>query len=305
MTTDADLAATFTAERARLLNLAYRLLGSWADAEDVVADAWPRWSSSGAQVRNPAAWLTTVVSRLALDLLRSARARRENYVGPWLPEPVLHGLDGHPLPGVTPGQDPALVVELDESVRMAFLVVLHELSPEQRVAFVLHDVLQVPFVTVSEVLGCSLVAARQYASRARARVRAADPPETIAVEPALLLLDQLGAALATGDARGLARLLAPDVVMVSDGGGDVFAARRPMLGAEVSRFLLGLGTRMSTPELTVDQVLVNGQPGVLMRSPQAQTGQPAVGVYSFAVRDGLIVGVHAVLAPAKVDRYAG
>lgn len=290
---------TFVAERPRLLNIAYRLLGSWADAEDVVSDAWPRWAVAESVV-NPAAWLTTVVSRLALDQLRSARARRETYVGAWLPEPVVHELDGRPA---TPSpDDPALVVVLDESVRMAFLVVLEQLSPEQRVAVVLHDALDLPFAEVAEALDCSVQAARQHASRGRRRLAGACPPPTEPGEAASILT-RLGAALAVGDAATVAQLLAPDVVMLSDGAGEVFAARRPLRGAEVQRFLLGLGARMSMPGLTVRPVLVNGEPGALMLAPQARPGQPQVGVYAMSVRDGRIVAVHAILAPAKIGRY--
>lgn len=300
-----DRAQLFAGQRPRLINLAYRLTGSLSDAEDLVADSWLRWDARAAGVRNPEAWLTTVVSRLALDHLRSARMRRESYVGPWLPEPIVTQNDG--LIGTRP-RDPAELVVLDDSVRMAFLVVLEELSPEQRVAFVLHDVLGLPFTQVAEALVCTEPTARQHASRARRRVAdsGASLEEASGDVAAELngLLEQLTRALTVGDVEALTELLAPDIVMLSDGAGEVFAARRPLVGAEVGRFLLGLGSRIGNEGLTVEAVLVNGLPGVLVRWPLAGPGQPAVGVYSFSQRFGRVDTVQAVLAPAKVGRYA-
>lgn len=292
-------AAIFDRERPRLLGLAYRLTGSWADAEDLVSESWFRWSEHAATVREPAAWLTTVISRQAVDLLRSARVRRESYVGPWLPEPLLRGVDGRSLVAT----DPSLVVELDESVRTAMLLVLDELSAEQRVAFVLHDALQMPFAQIAEILRCSTDSARQQASRGRRKVREARLPERSDPAENAALLDRLAGALATGDAATLATLLAPDVVLISDGAGEVFAARRRLVGAEVGNFLLGLGARMATPGLTVEPVLINGDVGALMRAPGAVRGQPSIGTYAFDVDNGVITTVYAVVAPAKLARY--
>ncbi len=294
-------AAIFTGERGRLLNLAYRLTGSWADAEDVVSDAWPKWQVTGpGEIRTPAAWLTTVVSRLALDLLRSARSRREHYVGPWLPEPVLQQLDGSPL-SRRPA-DPASIVEVDESVRLAFLVVLDELAPQQRVAFVLHDVLDVPFSQVAEVLECSVEAARQQASRARRRVREAQPPPVATSEQVEALLQRLAEALAEGDIAALSGLLTEDVNLVSDGAGEVFAARRPLHGTEVAKFLLGIGKQVGSPGFSFVPALVNGEPGVVYRLADAKPGQPAFGAYAVTIRDGRVCDLYIVVAPAKLPR---
>ncbi len=306
MPTDDDEAArVFDEQRGRLLGVAYRLTSSWADAEDVVSTAWLRWREHADTVRNPAAWLTTVVSRIALDELRSARARREQYVGPWLPEPVLQGLDGRPLPSAAEG-DPADVVVMDESVRMALLVVLDTLTPEQRVAVVLHDALDLPFDQVAEAIGCTVEAARQHAVRGRRRLADAAPPPPSPPPEAFAVLDGLTAALRSGDAERVGALLTDDVVFVSDGNGRVTAARRPLHGPEeVTRFLFGLARLgLDDPALTLQPVLVNGVPGMLMRFASLRPQDPKVAVYSFTLREGRICAVHAVLAPDKVGRYA-
>ncbi len=305
MSSQDDVARVFTEHRPRLLGVAYRLTSSWADAEDVVSRTWPRWQEHASEVRNPAAWLTTVVSRLALDELRSARARREHYVGPWLPEPLVHALDSHhPVAGL-PATDPAEAVVLDESVRMAFLVVLDTLSPEQRVAVVLHDVLDMPFDEVAEVIGCPVATARQHASRGRRRLSGAAPPRTASAPEALAVLAELANALQSGDADRVGELLADDVTFVTDSDGRVSAARRPLVGAdEVSRFLLGLARRADDPATTLEPVLVNGAPGYLMRSGSTRPQDPKVGVYAVVLDGGQVSAVHAVLAPDKVGRYA-
>ena len=177
MTTDQET-AVFQDLRPYLHGVAYRLTSSWADAEDVVADAWPRWHAHAADVDDPRAWLTRVVARLAVDHLRSARVRRESYVGPWLPEPIFTPAGQ----AATAAADPLETLVDDESVRLAFLVVLDRLTPEQRVAVVLHDVLGLEFAAVGEVLGCSVEAARQHASRGRRRIDTEDPPPRVATE---------------------------------------------------------------------------------------------------------------------------
>ena len=205
-------ADVFERERPYLLSVAYRLTSSWADAEDAVARAWPRWAAAASDeadpVRVPRAWLTRAVSRQALDHLRSAQVRREQYVGPWLPEPLVTAVPAAGGPGGGPdglaggaAPDPLDVVVRDESVRLAFLVVLDTLTPEQRVAFVLHDVLDLPFREVAAVLGCEEPTARQHASRARRRVADADPEPRVPVGEAAAVVERLAAALATGDAE--------------------------------------------------------------------------------------------------------
>lgn len=297
-----EAAAVFDALRPHLHGVAYRLTSSWADAEDVVADAWPRWSARAAEVEEPRAWLTTVVARLALDHLRSARVRRESYVGPWLPEPLVRR-PGAPSPTGQP--DPLDVLVADESVRLAFLVVLDELTPQQRVALVLHDVLGIGFAEVADVLGCSVEAARQHAVRARRRVEAAAPAPRVPDGEALTVLAELGSALAAGDAGRLADLLAPDVVLTSDGAGEVMAAGRPLLGRElVTRFLVGLVELAARQGSTFgfEVVDVNGDPGFLARFESTRPRDPRAAVYGFAIRDGVVVRIFGVLAPAKLTR---
>src|SRR4051812_8898589 len=201
---DMDLATAFEAERAHLVRVAYGQLGSLAEAEDVVQDAWLRLQRvDPEEIRDLRAWLTTTVSRLALDELRSARARRERYVGPWLPEPLV---------GDT-AADPADRVTLDESVGMALLVVLESLSAAERVAFVLHDVFGHPFDAVADVLGTSPEASRQLASRARRHVEARRPRFPATREQQRNVVAAFATAVAEGDVSGLVGLLDPDAVM--------------------------------------------------------------------------------------------
>jgi RNA polymerase sigma-70 factor (ECF subfamily) len=303
MTTTPDEAArVFEQERGRLLGVAYRLTSSWADAEDVVADVWPRFAAHAAEIRSPAAWLTTVVSRAALDLLRSARVRREQYVGPWLPEPLLHDLDGRPLGSRT--ADPAELAELGDSVRLAFLVVLDRLSPEQRVAVVLHDALGVPFNQVAQVLDVTVEAARQHAVRGRRRLHEAALPPPGPVQEQLRVLGDLQEALVSGDPDRLASLLAPDVVLTADHAGRVTAAGRPLVGSEeVARFLAGLARIAEWDLVSFRWVLVNGQAGLVVHNRSAKPRTAAVAVYALTVHEGVVQAVHAVLAPDKVSRY--
>lgn len=290
-------AAEFDQLRPYLLGVAYRLTSSWADAEDVVADAWPRWAAHAEEVREPRAWLTRTVGRLALDLLTSARVRRESYVGPWLPEPLVARAAGDGS-----ASDPAAVLVADESVRMAFLVVLDELTPEQRVAVVLHDVLGTDFGEVAEVLGTSVGNARQHAVRGRRRLTEADPAPRTASELGWQLLAELSAALASGDTDRLSRLLAPDVVLTGDGGGQVAAARKPIVGAaQVGRFLVGLGARFGD-NVVLEAVWVNGDPGLMFRTTDPRPHDARAGVYAFSWRDGRIERLYGILAPDKLTR---
>lgn len=249
----------FEEQRPALLGLAYRLLGSRTDAEDVVQEAWIRWS--GAQgVDNPAAWLRTVVTRLCLDELRSARARRESYVGPWLPEPV-HTADG--------SLGPLDTAELRDSLSLGFLLVLERLSPAERAVFVLREAFALPYEEVAAAVGRSPAACRQLHSRARSRL-GDDLPQSSATGRRALL-DRLLHAVAGADVPALTALLGEDVVLVSDGGGVVSAARRPVVGADrVARLLLGLAGRMPNDEvMSVEEV--NGQPCVVVRRGDAVT----------------------------------
>ncbi len=252
----------FERERPRLVGLAYRMLGTVADAEDVVQDTWLRWRTLGPdEVDRPEAWLTTVTTRIALDHLRTARRRRESYVGPWLPEPLVEEAG------------PAEVVELAESLRLGFLTVLDQLQPIERAVFLLADVFAVPFADIAVAVGKSEVACRQIASRARKRVRPVDGTgRSPADDPAghrhladeraqRAVVDALMMAVALGDIDTALRYLAPDVVCISDGGADRRAARRPVVGADrVVRFLVNL-TRRHAGRLTARPASVNGDVG--------------------------------------------
>lgn len=227
-------------ERRGLLGLAYRMLGTVTDAEDAVQETYLRWyrldDAERAAVRNPAAWLTRVASRVCLDMLGSARARREAYVGEWLPEPV----PGESAIAASAPVDPLDRVTLDDSISTALLVVLESLTPAERVAFVLHDVFAVPFAEIAEAVGRTPDAARQLASQARRRVQERRPGAA-SREQHDAVARAFAAATATGDLVALVALLDPDVVLRADGGGLVSAARKPVVGSDrVARFLLGL-----------------------------------------------------------------
>ena len=307
-------AEIFAGQRNYLLGVSYRLTGSWADAEDVVAEAWPRWAEHADEVLQPRAWLTRAVGRLSLDHLRSARVRRETYIGPWLPEPLVTaapvsvggsgGADvGRGGGGAGAGSDenePLSLLVRDESVRMAFLVVLDELGPEQRLAVVLHDVIGLDFGEVAEVIGCSVAAARQHASRGRRRLSESDPAPRPSAELAWSVLGEMSSALFAGDVARLSQLLAPDVVLSSDGAGKVNAARRRLVGVgEVSRFLSGLASKYGG-SASAEPVLVNGDPGFLIRVESDRPQDPKISVYTVALRGQLIVGVYAVVTPDKL-----
>ncbi len=285
----------FEQHRQHLLRVGYRITGNLADAEDAVQEAWLRYAGlddgGRGQLRDVRAWLATVVGRLCLDRLRSAAARREHYVGPWLPEPVLAGagdIDG-PL---------AAVVQHDD-IRMAAMVVLEQLSPPQRVAFVLHEALALPFSDIAEVLGCSLPAARQHASRARRIVAAAQPPPRVTDAEQRAVLAAFADAMARADRNALVALLHPDVVLLNDGGGVVSAARRAVIGADkVARLLLGLLARHGAGLLDGRLLQVNGELGLY--TPATVSSPAAITV--LVLRDGRITAIYGVLNPEKLTR---
>ena len=296
--TPADTAAAFEAHRPHLLGVAYRMLGSIADAEVVVQEAWLRLARvDPASIHDLRGWLTTVTGRLCLDRLRAVRAAREAYVGPWLPEPLVAR-----QPSTDP--DPADVAVLAESVRMALLLVLERLTPEQRVAFVLHDVFSVPFDEVAGALGVSTEAARQLASRGRRAVAAEAPRRPPPREQQRAILERFLDAAAGGDLDALLALLAPDVELQSDGGGLVTAARRPIRGADkVGRFLLGLTTRGAGTEFAVEPTTVNGQWGAVVRIIREDGGREPFAVFVADVTAaGAIDRISFVLNPEKLTR---
>lgn len=287
-------ADTFQEHRPHLLRVGYRVTGSLADAEDAVQEAWLRLDAldpdERAALRNERAWLTTVVGRLCLDKLRSAASRRERYVGPWLPEPLLTTAgDDDPLAAVVRGED----------VRMAAMVVLERLSPPQRVAFVLGEALALPYADIADVLGCPEATARQHAARARRIVADADVPARARTADQQAVLGRFADAMARADRGALVALLHPDVVLLNDGGGVISAARRPVVGPDkVARLLLGLLERHGPGLLAGRPVLVNGELGTVTEA----SGTVPASVTVLTLRDGLIVGVLSVLNPEKLER---
>jgi RNA polymerase sigma-70 factor (ECF subfamily) len=311
----------FEAHRDHLMAVAYRMLGSRSEAEDAVQETWLRYAAArqtadAEPIRDPRAWLTTTTARICLDVLRSARVRREAYVGPWLPEPVVTRLPEQPVAGASlsgwlAGEgtgfapDPAERAAQTDEVGLALLVVLERLSPEQRVAFVLHDVFAVPFEEIATVLGTSAAAARQLASRARRAATAPDAPRHTA-DPAeqRRVLSAFLTAAESGDLAGLLAVLAPDAVAMGDGGGVVKGAgRRPIVTAEkVGRFILGLFRRISTEpaDILAEPVLVNGDLGLLF-DVNYHNGETVRLVMGLAVADGRITGIFNQLNPAKLE----
>jgi RNA polymerase sigma-70 factor, ECF subfamily len=277
--------------RDRLFGLAYRMLGSVADAEDVVQDVGETWTRTDTEtIEDPEAWLVTVTTRRCLDRLRSAQRRRETYVGPWLPEPLVTD------PVRAPAEaDPGEAATLADEVSYALLVVLDRLQPAERVAFVLHDVFGEPFEHVARILGRTPAAARKLASRARQRVHGALPTATTDPAEGRRVTEAFVEAVGTGDLAALLELLAPDTVLVSDGGGIVSAARRPVHGADrLARFFLGLAAK-GGPEARAEPVTVNGGPGVRL-----WLGRDLVGVAALGVRQGRVLAVHVVTNPHKL-----
>jgi RNA polymerase sigma-70 factor, ECF subfamily len=282
--------------RPHLLAVAYRLTGTVADAEDVVQDAWIRWDGSDADaISDLRAWLTTVVSRLSLDRLRSAAHRRETYVGEWLPEPVVTGLDAN---------DPLAAVVAADDARFAAMVVLERLTPDQRVAFVLHDGFAVPFGEIAAVLGVSEASARQLASRARRAVSAAPPP--VADDTHNEVTGQLMAALAAGDMDAVVRLLHPDVTFTGDSNRRAPTAARVIHGPDkVARFLFGLAGRYGPNWLAGAQLaLINGQLGSYTAGAPPRDGYPALmpRVTAMTVRDGKVCAIWDIANP---DKFTG
>ncbi|GAB3431943.1 RNA polymerase sigma factor SigJ [Actinophytocola sediminis] len=304
---DDVLAEQFAEHRSHLIGVGYRLTSTLSDAEDAVQEAWLRLSGLDdprrAAIRDLRAWLTTVVGRICLDRLRSATAQRERYVGPWLPEPIV-------TPFGTPRDDDPLetVVRTDE-VRLAAMVVLDRLTPEQRVAFVLHDAFEVPFAEIGEILGCAQATARQHASRGRRAAAEADPPPRAALDEQRVIVEQLLAAIMSGDVPAVVRLLHPDAVLVGDGNGKARTSRRRMVGADkISRFLRALLTMYGAHRVLVgDLVLVNGDIGLSIPDVPADGEYIALArrITTFAVRDGQITAIYDIVNPDKLTHLDG
>jgi RNA polymerase sigma-70 factor (TIGR02957 family) len=281
----------FTTDRSRLFSIAYRMLGSASDAEDVLQDAWMRYRSvEQSAIRSPVALATTIVTRLCLDRLKSARATRESYVGPWLPEPVL----------TREVAGPDAIVQRAESVTLAFLVLLERLSPEERAVFLLKDIFGHEHADIAAMLGTTPDNSRQLLHRAKARLAKGRPRLTGTVQSRREVAERFTRAFASGNAAELTALLAKDVGLWSDGGGKATAARRPLVGADqVRNFLIGLHRTASAAGMTHEVSLriedVNAEPALVVR-----TGQRLESIFVFSIEDGTIAGIRVVRNPDKL-----
>jgi RNA polymerase sigma-70 factor (TIGR02957 family) len=280
----------FEANRELLFAVAYRMLGTVADAEDTVQDAWLRWSAAPrSDIAEPRAYLARTVTHIALNRLRSARARREAYVGPWLPEPLL-----------TTGQDAAERAELAESVSLAMLVVLESLTPEERAVFVLHEVFGFPHAEIAAAIGRSDASVRQLMHRAREHVQARRPRFDVDAGQQREVTERFLAAAGGGDIDELMLVLAPDVILVSDGGGKAKAPLRPVMGAaKVARLLAAISAQpymgIDRSEMAAEVAEINGGPGILVTA----RGRPITAVTT-VIAGGRITAIQLVANPDKL-----
>ncbi|MDX2676375.1 RNA polymerase sigma-70 factor [Streptomyces soliscabiei] len=279
---------SFVAHRNLLFTVAYEMLGSAADAEDVLQETWLRWVGVDlGQVRDQRAYLVRITTRQSLNRLRTMSRRKEAYVGPWLPEPLLTA------------PDVAEDALLAESVSMALMLVLETLSPTERAVFVLREVFDVGYDEIASAVGKSPAAVRQIAHRARRHVDARRPRQAVSADETRAALESFRRALDTGDPQSLLDVLAPEVVLVSDGGGVKQAAPRPITGADkVARFVIGVLAKNGGP-LTLAPTVVNGSPALV-----AHLGGELDGVMAIRVEDGRITGLYYVRNPAKLSRVA-
>lgn len=286
MTGPSTAETAFAEHRGLLFTVAYEMLGEAADAEDVVQETWLRWADvDHGEVQDPRAYLVRITTRLALNRLRTLARRRESYVGPWLPEPLLTA------------PDIADDVALADSVSTAMLLVLETLAPVERVVFVLREVFALSHAEIAEAVGKSEESVRQTALRARRHVAARRPRRAVERAESLRAIESFLAAASSGELQPLMDVLAPDVVLLSDGGGVVSAARRPVVGRDnVARFLDGVA-RKGAADAEVDVVWVNGLPAI-----RAHRDGRVVTVITLAVEDGLVTGVYVVVNPAKLAR---
>jgi len=281
------MSEVFAACRPRLLGIAYGMLGEMGEAEDVVQDAWLHWSDADtAAVRNAEAYLVTITTRLALDRLRSARSRRETYVGPWLPEPL-----------VADEADPeTLAIEASE-LSLALLGTLERLNPVERAVLILRDVFDLEYAEIADVLDRTPTNCRQLARRAREHAGDATRRRPVTPEQEQRLVAAFMTATATGDLEAIQGVLAADAILYSDGGGEVTAARRPIYGAaKIARFFVGVQRKQTfPPDIAYTPARINGDPGVRMDTPAG-----LLGVLALELSDEAIVGVRIVLNPHKL-----
>ena len=283
----------FTTDRPLLFSIAYRMLGSASDAEDVLQDAWLRYRGADrSTIRSPKAFATTIVTRLCLDRLKSARATREEYIGPWLPEPVL----------TSEVESPAIMVQRTESLTLAFLVLLEKLTPEERAVFLLKDIFEYGHSEVARMLGLTEENSRQLLHRAKARLADGRPRLSGTPESRRAVAERFARAFSSGNGSELSALLAADVGVWTDGGGKVAAARHPLLGHDrVLRFLLGLHRSASATTEMRDVVLriedVNSEPALLIR-----VGDRLESIFVFSIDGDTVSGIRIVRNPDKLAR---
>jgi RNA polymerase sigma-70 factor, ECF subfamily len=281
----------FDTDRPLLFSIAYRMLGSASDAEDVLQDAWVRYRGTDrSTIRSPKAFATTIVTRLCLDRLKSARATREEYIGPWLPEPVL----------TSDLESPDTMLQRSESVTLAFLVLLEKLSPEERAVFILKDVFGYDHSEVGRMLGTTAENSRQLLHRAKVRLADARPRPTGTPASRRAVAERFARAFSSANASELTALLARDVGLLSDGGGKAFAARRPLVGREeVLKFLVGLHRTAETAGLMRDMSLriedVNGEPALIV-----WLGTQLESVFVFSIADDVVSAIRVVRNPDKL-----
>jgi len=283
-----DRTQAFEQHRGRLYGIAYRMLGSRAEADDIVQEAWLRWNRAGHDIRVPEAWLVTATTRLCIDRLRQLRTERETYVGPWLPEPLT--LD------TAPPADRA--AELASDLSVAFLAVLERLAPEERAAFLLHDLFDSDYGAIAEILGKSEAACRQIVSRARKRVREDQPRVQVSSEARTRLLHRLVEAVQAQDPSTLIDVLAADATWTSDGGGKTKAAKKIISGAEhVARFGIGVFHRY-LGQMEFRDIVINGEAGIA-----ALFEGRLISVISIRTDGQRILGVYSILNPDKLRAF--
>ena len=294
-----DERETFESLRPLLFAIAYRMLGSVSDSEDVLQETYLRWRravSDGVEIESLKAYLSTVVTRLAMDQLRSAHARREEYVGLWLPEPLPTG-ESDIAPSSALGDDPLARAERTESLSMAFLLVLERLSPIERAAFLLHDVFGYSHDEIAAIVETTPTNARQIASRARRRVLAERPRFDPSPAERERLAERFFAAVVEGDVDGLVQVLADDVVVHGDGGGKVPQWATPIVGGDrVARLFAGLGRQMVEVRASLERQTINGQPAAVVRDPEGAV----VCVWVLDVDAGRVTAVRSVINPEKL-----
>lgn len=294
MTPMPDKVREFEDQRPRLLGLGYRMLGTMSEAEDMVQEIYLRWHKQPrAEIREPAAWLTTTMTRACLDQLRAQKVRRETYVGPWLPEPVITA------PPETES-DVQRKLELADDLSIAFLLMLERLGPEERAAFLLHDVFEAPYPDIAAALGKSEAAVRQIVSRARERAAQNKPRFIVTSAAQQDLAARFQAALTKRDANELIALFKPDAVFVSDGGGKATAALNPIYGADrITRFFLGTAKKYDADDFTFELTWINDLPGVVI----FEKGKP-FSTFAFEISEGVIAALYATRNPDKLARLS-